>query len=1265
MHTAVWSGSEMIVWGGTTAGVAGKHHTGGRYNPETDTWRPTSTAGAPEGRITHTAVWTGSQMVVWGGMNDAVPASESRLNTGGRYDPVADAWTPTSTAGAPQARTDHRAIWTGSQMIVWGGIVKGVAGGDGTYTGARYNPQTDVWTPTSTLSAPSKRSQHVQVWTGSQMIVWGGIADEGAATHGAVYNAPGAPRDGNLAPAVSLSAPAGGTSYQSGDTVQLSAAVSDSDGTVTAVRFYADGQLVGTDRQAPFAFAWSEVRGGSYALTAVATDDGNGEGRSAEVKISVAPSAAPPACVLTAPADGTTYAYGASVLLEATMTPNRDRAVARVEFMVDGQTVTSYEPPTYNPPYSHLYTANVAGARSLAARCTDNMGGVTTSAPRVINVEAQGYTVSGQVMDDRGIGIAGVRLRLDGPAGTAPAYMTTTVGGTGNYYFGGLQPGQTYTVTPEAAGFSFAPERATYPAVSGSKTGQHFIATRVGKAITGRLTDAAGNPVHPATVYLSGSKNAYTNVLSDGTYFFYGLAPGGTYTVQPYKNLHTFEPHHRTFPNLSADQVADFKGATQGQTVTVSGRVVDEKGAGVAGMVVKLSASNERNTTTGADGRYSFAGVAHGASIGVYPSDPSNTYGFSPVSQFKANLAQDYVVPDFVAVPITYIISGAVKDGAGQGLPGVTVTLGGTASGTTITGADGNYLFRELPGGGDYTVRPSKDGYAFTPPSATYTALRSNQPTDFTAAVATTPTPIPTPTPVPATGLTNFALASNGGVATASSTTTQQELPGLDFSAAGVINGDRKGLNWEHGGGWRDATNNTFPDWVQVDFSGAKSISEVNVVSLQDNYTSPVEPTEATTFTQYGVTAFDLLYWDGAAWAAVPGGAVVGNNKVWRKVTFPAVNTTKLRVAVRNAMAGRSRLVEFEALGAAADTAPPAGVRFNAALATNGGVATASSTTTQAELPGLDFSPAGVINGDRKGLNWEHGGGWRDATNNSFPDWFEVAFAAPTAVDEVNVFSLQDNYTSPAEPTEATAFTKYGVTVFEVQYWTGSAWATVPGGVVTNNGNVWRRLTFPAVTTTKVRVVVSNALAGRSRLVEVEAWGTAAQPPPAAGRVNHASASGGGVATASSTTPDAEYPGLTFPVSSVVNGDRRGLNWEHGGGWRDASAAFPDWVQVDFAGARKVDEVNVFSLQDNYTSPSEPTEATAFTKYGVTSFEVQYWTGSAWAAVPGGAVTGNNLVWRKVTFPEVTTTKVRVLISNAVGGRSRLVEVEAVGPVAQ
>src|SRR6266478_2327377 len=92
-----------------------------------DTWTPTSTTNAPAGRYRHTAVWTGSEMIVWGGFNG------SYLNTGGRYNPGTDSWTATSTTSAPAARYSHTAVWTGSQMIVWGGY-------NGSYlnTGGRY-----------------------------------------------------------------------------------------------------------------------------------------------------------------------------------------------------------------------------------------------------------------------------------------------------------------------------------------------------------------------------------------------------------------------------------------------------------------------------------------------------------------------------------------------------------------------------------------------------------------------------------------------------------------------------------------------------------------------------------------------------------------------------------------------------------------------------------------------------------------------------------------------------------------------------------------------------------------------------------------------------------------------------------------------------------------------------------------------------------------------------------------------------------------------
>jgi hypothetical protein len=118
-HTAVWTGTEMILWGGQT-GPSSYLNNGGRYNPSTDTWTALSTANAPTARYLQTAVWTGNEMIVWGGQDEFF----NDLNTGGRYDPSTDSWTPTSTVNAPSGRYDHTAVWTGSEMIVWGGLKK-------------------------------------------------------------------------------------------------------------------------------------------------------------------------------------------------------------------------------------------------------------------------------------------------------------------------------------------------------------------------------------------------------------------------------------------------------------------------------------------------------------------------------------------------------------------------------------------------------------------------------------------------------------------------------------------------------------------------------------------------------------------------------------------------------------------------------------------------------------------------------------------------------------------------------------------------------------------------------------------------------------------------------------------------------------------------------------------------------------------------------------------------------------------------------------
>ena len=72
----------MIVWGGDF-GFGNFLNTGGRYNPKTDSWMATSLVNVPSERDSHTAVWTGREMIVWGG------GAYSDSNTGGRYNPGA------------------------------------------------------------------------------------------------------------------------------------------------------------------------------------------------------------------------------------------------------------------------------------------------------------------------------------------------------------------------------------------------------------------------------------------------------------------------------------------------------------------------------------------------------------------------------------------------------------------------------------------------------------------------------------------------------------------------------------------------------------------------------------------------------------------------------------------------------------------------------------------------------------------------------------------------------------------------------------------------------------------------------------------------------------------------------------------------------------------------------------------------------------------------------------------------------------------------
>jgi len=179
-HSAVWTGSKMIVWGGQGSG--GVTSTGGLYDPVANTWSATTTTNAPAPRLGHSAIWTGSTintMIVWGGWDSGF----NYFNNGTAYDPAANSWSAIATPNNFAGRWDHTAVWTGTEMIVWGGNTSlGF-----TNTGAAYNPATDTWRllPSSSLTP---RAEHTAVWTGTEMIVWGGNTNLGLSNTGAAYN---------------------------------------------------------------------------------------------------------------------------------------------------------------------------------------------------------------------------------------------------------------------------------------------------------------------------------------------------------------------------------------------------------------------------------------------------------------------------------------------------------------------------------------------------------------------------------------------------------------------------------------------------------------------------------------------------------------------------------------------------------------------------------------------------------------------------------------------------------------------------------------------------------------------------------------------------------------------------------------------------------------------------------------------------------------------------------------------------------------------
>jgi N-acetylneuraminic acid mutarotase len=169
---------------------------------------------------------------------------------------------------------------------------------------------------------------------------------------------------------------------------------------------------------------------------------------------------------------------------------------------------------------------------------------------------------------------------------------------------------------------------------------------------------------------------------------------------------------------------------------------------------------------------------------------------------------------------------------------------------------------------------------------------------------------------------------------------------------------------------------------------------------------------------------------------------------------------------------------------------------------------------------------------------------------------------------------------------------------------------------------------------------------------------------------NVALAQNGGVASSSAT-----YPSLQL---WTINDGRRGspydLSIAQYAYWASSTSATVYncnygnwWTRVDFIVPREISEIDLFSLQDDYWTGTEPTTSTVTHHYGNVDFHLQYCPqgttcsadGSGWVQPAGGYITGNDKARNSVSFAPVQATAVQAVFDCAQSAHAYAVELEA------
>ncbi len=248
-------------------------------------------------------------------------------------------------------------------------------------------------------------------------------------------------------------------------------------------------------------------------------------------------------------------------------------------------------------------------------------------------------------------------------------------------------------------------------------------------SISGRITGLSGVTVSARLRYYSEGgacsgpgyvgRSASTVTDSNGNYIFYtadytgefeGTATG---TIEAHKNGYSFEPESREISVGYYSTIGGQDFVATPLSYSISGSIVKVDGTGMPGVPVELSGAASKSTTTNENGYYTFSGLYLGSYtitpslISVTPENRSVTIQYNNPTEF---------ISDFTATG--QAVSGIVTASDGSPITGVTLSLTGDATATTVSDNDGYFTFQSVYNG-SYTITPSPPclNYAFSPTS--------------------------------------------------------------------------------------------------------------------------------------------------------------------------------------------------------------------------------------------------------------------------------------------------------------------------------------------------------------------------------------------------------------------------------------------------------------------------------------------------------------------------------------------------------------------